>query len=754
MTNNETLKEIKRLHSIGFALHYLLPKSKRPLESGWTSGPRKSLVELRSSFRPDLNIGVRTGSASQIGENYLACIDVDIKDPKYKDEAYEKLLEIVDPLLCPEVSSGGGNGSCHLYCVTKKPFKMITVAKHPGWEICIYSEGRQMALPPSIHPSGRKYQWDHEWKTLPLLSFDHLAKAAPEKTNSKKSSTQTSPPNFQFVIDETLDVRWLPDISDKMRNLITKGLWDGLIVQDRSAYLLMASHALLSAGLSRDGVLTVLTDKSTFLGKCAYDHAKTSDRQRAAQWLYGYTLKRVEEERDPKNVFKYNPIAVAKELGEKEALQQSEEIEGEINWKQGLDKTDKGHVRNTLSNVHTILQKSFGERIFRFNQFSKQDEVWETTPWGSKIGEEFQERDIQKIKLWLSRNFGFQPTDDNIWSALVNIADANAYHPIKEYLLGLPEWDGKPRLDFFLEKYLRGHAPLKYMRAVSRKTIVAMVARVFEPGIKFDTMLVLEGSQGLRKSTAIAALAGKPWFTDVNLNLKHKDSIADMSGKWVLEQGEMNVMNAHDVAELKQFLSRDTDRMRPSYGRKSQDYPRQSVFIGTTNEDIYLKDTSGSRRFWPIRVTGDCDIDAILRDRNQIFAEALMRYREGEPIWISDTETHHLAIAQQAERETSDELISVIEDWIESQCNKSDFLTPFDPEMIRMADLFVAPGPFGVAPGFQLKMDMAGQKRVGLCLRKLGYERKDVRVGKKKIKKWVKVAPQDEMSPVGATKNE
>lgn len=738
---------------MGFSVLYLRPREKMPIEAGWTKSPNKTWEELKSAFHEEYNIGVRLGEPSLIDGAYLTCLDVDIKTKEARPQALQALAKITGGRAYPEVRSGRGFGSRHLYGLTPKPFKMVTFEKHPDWEIVAYSRGRQTVLPPSIHPiTGKAYRWERPIEAvadIPRFEFGKLIEEAERSEPGKKKKSHLGTVLQDFEV-ETVQLEWL-DVADTVKAAII----EGANVIDRSAYLMTAAHALMRAGCGKNEILTILTEPDYFLGECAYEHAQTKSRRRAAEWLWRYTVEKIMREGDPKVLFGAVPIDDdPKPLSPDAMAKQAKSLIGDRPWQQELSRDKNGRALGTLVNVHLILGNAFGPALFKFNQFSKLDEIWQATPWGAEVGTEFQERDIQKIKLWMANNFGFQAHDSDIWSALINIADQNAYHPIKEYLSLLPPHDGVARLDFFLEKYLRGEAPTKYMRAVSRKTIVAMVARVFEPGIKFDTMLVLEGVQGLRKSTAIEVLTSKPWFTDVNLNLRHKDSIADMAGKWVLEQGEMNVMSNHEVAELKQFLSRSTDRMRPSYGRKSQDYPRQSVFIGTTNEDIYLKDTSGSRRFWPIRVMGECDVAAIKRDRDQLFAEALAFYRAGEPIWISDAETNHLALKQQEERETSDELISVIEDWLEDQFNKSDFDEIFDPDIIHMPDLFITRGPFSHTSHHPMKMDQNAQKRVASCLRKLGYERKPVWDKVKMVRKWVKLPVKTQSIPVGVMKKD
>jgi predicted P-loop ATPase len=231
--------------------------------------------------------------------------------------------------------------------------------------------------------------------------------------------------------------------------------------------------------------------------------------------------------------------------------------------------------------------------------------------------------------------------------AVAVLAHRKCFHPVKQYLNGL-EWDGEPRIEQLFTRYF-GAETTPYTEAIGRMFMIGMVARIFEPGCKHDYMPVVEGPQGQFKSAA-ARILGAPWFDDDLPEIgSGKEVKLHLRGKWLLEIAEMHAMSRAEITLLNSFITRTHENYRRPYGTLEVHEPRQCVFFGTTNKDSYLKDETGGRRFWPVLATGVIALEALKNDRNQLFAEAVVRYREGAHWWPDrDFEQRYIAPEQGA----------------------------------------------------------------------------------------------------------
>lgn len=307
-----------------------------------------------------------------------------------------------------------------------------------------------------------------------------------------------------------------------------------------------------------------------------------------------------------------------------------------------LVKNRDDKVIPNLANCCLLTSQAF-PATFRLNTFTGKTEVHRGLPspvTGQPMTQdgprELTDSDYTAVSAALARSHGLSFSVQQVSAAIQSVAAENAYHPIRDYLTSLT-WDGIPRIDDWLHDYL-GAEDNEYTAAVGRMFLVGLVARVMKPGCKNDHMIVLEGPQGIRKSTACRVLAGGRYFSDALPPIRdsNKDLSQHLSGKWLIEMAEMSATSRADCESLKAFLTRTHETYRPAYGKNEVTQPRQCVFIGTTNRSEYLRDSTGDRRFWPVKcgLNGDpCDIDGLRDHRDQLFAEAFHLYQRGEKWW-------------------------------------------------------------------------------------------------------------------------
>lgn len=241
------------------------------------------------------------------------------------------------------------------------------------------------------------------------------------------------------------------------------------------------------------------------------------------------------------------------------------------------------------------------------------------------------DNDVTAAVRWFNRNGFPDATKNSAADALLLVASQTIISPVRHYLEELT-WDEKPRVALWLTRYC-GAEPTDLTGKVGKAWLVSAVARALRPGCKADCALVLEGRQGAGKSSILRALAGDDWFHDGLRDMHGKDASAALRGKWIIELPELSAMRRSDTEAVKAFLSRTEERYRPAYGRAEVIEPRRCVFAGTTNRSDYLTDDTGGRRFWPV-VVNEVSIDSLLRDRDQIWAEAVALFKAGERWWL------------------------------------------------------------------------------------------------------------------------
>ena len=305
-------------------------------------------------------------------------------------------------------------------------------------------------------------------------------------------------------------------------------------------------------------------------------------------------------------------------------------------WKSKLKITDKGGIAQTIENAVIILRNDPKLKgALALNDMDHNIVTKKTLPWRKVSGSsQWVDGDDAALRYYLERTYGLNGKD-RIFDAVNVVAQENRFHPVRDYLDGC-KWDGVKRVDTLLVDYL-GAEDSEYTRAVTRKTLVAAVSRIYRPGCKFDYMLTLRGSQGIGKSAIIAKLGG-PWFSDTFATMQGKEAYEQVLGVWLVEVGELAGMKKAEAENIKQYISKQTDRFRPAYGRRTQEFPRQCVFIGTTNEMQFLRDTTGNRRFWVVDTPNDPARDMweelTPETVRLIWAEAVEMFKAGEALYL------------------------------------------------------------------------------------------------------------------------
>lgn len=392
-------------------------------------------------------------------------------------------------------------------------------------------------------------------------------------------------------------------------------------------------------------------------------------------------------------------------------------------WRDDLVLNENGGLKRQSFANAALLVRNLLRGLFVTDDFSQTTIItdrppWALNGWGGPV--EVQDNDTAGLRLWLERQ-GVAIGDKDAYALINYVAGETHIHPVRDYLAGL-KWDGTPRIDTWLEDYLDAPSTA-FHRAAAAKFMIAAVARVTQPGCKFDNMLVLEGDQALGKSTALSALFGEDWTsTGSNLFDDNKRMVMLMSGSWCVEIAELAAVKGRKVEQVKALITVADDKAVLMYAKRASRHRRQCVFVGTVNPGAdlsYLEDETGARRFWPVPV-GRIDVAGIRADRDQLWAEAVARYRGGEQWWITDEAILEEARSVQAARIGSDP-------WMDSLLEHRDLLARDSISPSEVYDRLNIPNA---------QRQKGTQMRIASCLKHLGFERKDVWLDGRKTRIW------------------
>ena len=393
-------------------------------------------------------------------------------------------------------------------------------------------------------------------------------------------------------------------------------------------------------------------------------------------------------------------------------------------WRTLLSRKASGELEASERNVYLILKNDEAwQGVVGFSELSSRIIKRKTPPYPQgavfHVNDEWRDDDVIRTKIWMDEHYGINARLDTVMNAVDIYARDNAYHPIREYLNAL-QWDGKKRVSGWLTDYLGVERTL-YSALVGIKFLVGAIARVMQYPVKNDCVMILEGAQGAGKSTALAVLGGE-WYSDTHFALGDKDGYQQMQGVWICELAELDSFNKAETTRAKQFFASMTDRYRPSYGRLVQEFPRQCVFGGSTNQDIYLTDTTGNRRYWPVRCTV-INIESLKADRDQLWAEALHLYRAGTP-WHVLPQELYLFESEQESRLMNDAWEDCIESWLDQPEQRVH-------DHFSMVEIFE--GALRMEPVHLRKPE---QIRMAGILSKLGWKRVRPRIDKGGVRPW------------------
>jgi predicted P-loop ATPase len=331
-------------------------------------------------------------------------------------------------------------------------------------------------------------------------------------------------------------------------------------------------------------------------------------------------------------------------------------------------KDGSGEPKALLANAIVALRRApEWDGVLSFNEFTLSTVTQRAPVFGGAAGAEWTDHEDRLFADWLQHHEILVPVEI-AGQAVQAVARDRTFHPVRDYLDGL-KWDGAQRIDGWGSLYL-GVEPTPYTSAVAARFLIGAVARVINPGCKLDCAFILEGEQGIKKSTALRTMA-EPWFSDELCELGSKDASLQTMGVWVIELSELEVLTRGEVGKIKAFMSRSIDRFRPPYGRHLIESPRQCVFAGSVNRATYLRDESGGRRFWPVRC-GKIRIRELARDRDQLWAEAVVRYRAGAPWWLDTADLNRQAEDEQSCRFEASAWDDLILTWLAERLGAGD----------------------------------------------------------------------------------
>lgn len=611
---------------------------------------------------PDSNIGLRTG-------NGIVAVDLDTKGNG--EEAFSELVSTHGTLpVTPEQVTGSG-GRHLLFSYNGEPIRNSVQGIASG--VDVRGDGGLIVVAPSVHASTKQYEWasgrspfDIPIAPIPpwLLA---MIRAKMARRIGRLDPEEPIPDGKRDMV--------LTSMAGSMR---TKGFDQEAIL----AALLATNSRRCNPPLDEVQVKKIATSVSrykigTYSGQVRPDGRPDREGRLSADGT---------------------PVAPP-------LVQQG-------SWEQELTYDKFGNVKGTVAGNAALLLANLPEwaGCLQFDAFNNRIDWTRSPPLVAGLGMpsgEFADHHVLYVQQWLARHRGVEFAKGHTQDAIISAARRNAVHPLQDYLNSL-QWDGVPRLTRWLSTYI-GAADTEYTRAVGTWWVISAIARGLKPGCQVDHMLILEGRQGCGKSTAVRILAGD-WYLGTLPDLRDSARAADaIRGHWIGEWGELDAMRGAALTRTKDFITQPADTYRAAYARFKETHLRSVVFIGTTNEHNYLRDSTGARRYWPVLVIL-LKRDALIRDRDQLWAEAKYMYENGAQ-WHPTPELAELLEKEQEDRYEPDPWEEYIHVWLNDASVDADsrvltgWVIADECLKIRAADC-----------------DQGVLNRVGRCMRRLGYQ--------------------------------
>ncbi len=684
---------------------------KHPIGRSWQKQATSNLDEVRELFRGHhWNIGIMLGYG-------LVVLDVD--GPK----GFESLRELGELPITLTSRSGSGEGEHQVfaYAQHQDPAEVTNRMFMPKLD-CKTRSG-QIVVAPSLHRSGRRYEWTQH--VMPAVLPDHVYERLRKPKRAPVVSLPTCGASELYERARSYAAKFDPAISGSGGH----------------AAAFAAARSLagwVAKGLSQAEGWSLLCD---YNNRCQPPWGEHELKHKWDNALGAHTLPEIKDrprasvtpirrgvripEREARDAIDPDPEPAEPTITTEPAPTTSGGGGGgarpEASWKSRMiwEETSKGSMRPAKHTENAIVILRYHPawagkvRLDTHAQtITVTDPPWHESdkPSDSSGVRPWTDGDTVRLSAWIRREVSVDLSVDACDRAVSVAADSSPYHPVRDWMLSL-EWDGTSRLANACENYF-GTPPTLFTKMVLRWWMIAAVARTFDPGCKADNVLILEGSQGLRKSAALRVLASPKWFTDTPIDLQSKDAFLALNGKLIVELAELATLRKADFNRAKSFFSSAEDNYRPPYGRRNVTVPRGCVFAGSVNPDSpYLHDPTGNRRYWPV-FCSKVDLEGLERDRAQLWAEARTLFHDGALWWPTTTE--ELQACEEAQQRRSEE--DAWEHSIASYLGRHLGLQPTIGEVMK--DALDIPKDKWARPE---------QMRVSSIMQRLGFSRRQVR---------------------------